>query len=156
MLAEHEKYQVNDRLDALHQRAHRQRHFSTERQAEPRLGETVAVIGLGALGLLFLIALLGYHGLRTALYAPDAYRRYLAVNPDALGVRLLLAERLETQVDILNPFNAVTYSPKEVDADLVNSMGPAAAIAVGLAGCAAYALFGPGEARRQGTPPESG
>jgi type IV pilus assembly protein PilM len=49
------------------------------------------------------------------------------------GLRELLMERLDTQVDILNPFNAVTYSPKEVDGDLVNQMGPAAAIAVGLA-----------------------
>ena len=49
------------------------------------------------------------------------------------GLRELLMERLDTQVDLLNPFNAVTYSPKDVDADLVNQMGPAAAIAVGLA-----------------------
>ncbi len=49
------------------------------------------------------------------------------------GLRELLMERLDTQVEILNPFNAVTYSPKDVDADLVNQMGPAAAIAVGLA-----------------------
>lgn len=49
------------------------------------------------------------------------------------GLREMLMERLDTQVEILNPFNAVTYSPKDVDADLVNQMGPAAAIAVGLA-----------------------
>ncbi len=30
--------------------------------------------------------------------------------------RELLMERLDTQVEILNPFNAVTYSPKDVDA----------------------------------------
>jgi tetratricopeptide (TPR) repeat protein len=39
----------------------------------------------------------------------EAYRRYLAVNPDALGVRLLLAERLEatgrlrTALEVLSP-----------------------------------------------------
>lgn len=49
------------------------------------------------------------------------------------GLREMLTERLDTQVDVLNPFNAVTYSPKEVDAEIVNQMGPAAAIAVGLA-----------------------
>ena len=49
------------------------------------------------------------------------------------GLRELLTERLDTQVEVLNPFNAVTYSPKDVDADIVNQMGPAAAIAVGLA-----------------------
>ncbi len=49
------------------------------------------------------------------------------------GLRELLTERLDTQVDILNPFNSLTYSPKDVDAELVDQMGPAAAIAVGLA-----------------------
>lgn len=49
------------------------------------------------------------------------------------GLRELLMERLDTQVEILNPFNAVTYSPKDVDENLVNQMGPAAAVAVGLA-----------------------
>jgi type IV pilus assembly protein PilM len=49
------------------------------------------------------------------------------------GLKELLMERLDTQVDILNPFNNVTYTPKDVDADLVNQMGPSAAIAVGLA-----------------------
>jgi len=49
------------------------------------------------------------------------------------GLRELLMERLDTQVELLNPFNAVTWSPKEVDADLVEQLGPAAAIAVGLA-----------------------
>jgi type IV pilus assembly protein PilM len=44
-----------------------------------------------------------------------------------------MAERLESPVDILNPFNAITFTPKEVDADAVNNMGPAAAVAVGLA-----------------------
>jgi hypothetical protein len=47
---------------------------------------------LGSLGLLFLIALLGYHGLRAALYAPDAYRRYLAAGLTAylVGQSLLI------------------------------------------------------------------
>lgn len=49
------------------------------------------------------------------------------------GLRELMAERLESPVDILNPFNAITFTPKEVDADAVNNMGPAAAVAVGLA-----------------------
>ncbi len=49
------------------------------------------------------------------------------------GLREMLMERLDTHVEILNPFIAVTYSPKDVDADLLNQMGPAAAVAVGLA-----------------------
>lgn len=49
------------------------------------------------------------------------------------GLRELMAERLDSPVDILNPFNAITYSPKDVPAEVVDAMGPAAAIAVGLA-----------------------
>ena len=59
---------------------------------------------------------------------------YLAGGSSRLqGLRELLMERLETQVEILNPFNALTVSAKDVDAEMVNRMGPAAAIAVGLA-----------------------
>ncbi len=49
------------------------------------------------------------------------------------GLRELLMERLDTQVEILNPFLALTVSAKDVDGEIVNQMGPAAAVAVGLA-----------------------
>jgi type IV pilus assembly protein PilM len=56
---------------------------------------------------------------------------YLAGGSAASGLRELLMER-STLGGHPQP-SAVTYSPKDVDADLVNQMGPAAAIAVGLA-----------------------
>ena len=49
------------------------------------------------------------------------------------GLPDLLAERLDTPVEILNPFNAVTYNPKDFDPDFIEEIGPSAAIAVGLA-----------------------
>jgi type IV pilus assembly protein PilM len=49
------------------------------------------------------------------------------------GLRELLAERFEAGVEILNPFNNVTYNPKDFDPDFISEVGPSAAIAVGLA-----------------------
>jgi type IV pilus assembly protein PilM len=49
------------------------------------------------------------------------------------GLPELLQERLETPVEILNPFNAVTYNPKDFDPEFIEEIGPSAAIAVGLA-----------------------
>jgi type IV pilus assembly protein PilM len=49
------------------------------------------------------------------------------------GLRDLLADRFEAGVEIMNPFNNVTYNPKEFDPDFINDLGPSAAIAVGLA-----------------------
>jgi type IV pilus assembly protein PilM len=49
------------------------------------------------------------------------------------GLRDLLADRFEAGVEILNPFNNVTYNPKDFDPDFINDIGPSAAIAVGLA-----------------------
>jgi type IV pilus assembly protein PilM len=36
-------------------------------------------------------------------------------------------------VELLNPFNSVTYNPREFDPDFISDIGPQAAIAVGLA-----------------------
>jgi type IV pilus assembly protein PilM len=49
------------------------------------------------------------------------------------GLRDLLADRFEATVELMNPFNAVTYNPREFDPDFMNELGPQAAIAVGLA-----------------------
>jgi type IV pilus assembly protein PilM len=49
------------------------------------------------------------------------------------GLRDLLADRFEASVELLNPFNNVTYNPREFDPDFMNELGPQAAIAVGLA-----------------------
>ncbi|HSB60331.1 MAG TPA: type IV pilus assembly protein PilM [Vicinamibacteria bacterium] len=49
------------------------------------------------------------------------------------GLRDLLADRFEAGVELLNPFNNVTYNPKDFDPDFINDVGPSAAIAVGLA-----------------------
>ena len=49
------------------------------------------------------------------------------------GLRDLLADRFEAGVEIMNPFNNVTYNPKDIDPDFINDIGPSAAIAVGLA-----------------------
>ena len=49
------------------------------------------------------------------------------------GLRDLLADRFEAGVEILNPFNNVTYNPRDFDPDFINEIGPSAAIAVGLA-----------------------
>jgi type IV pilus assembly protein PilM len=49
------------------------------------------------------------------------------------GLRDLLSERFEAGVEVMNPFNAITYNPKDIDPDFINDIGPQAAIAVGLA-----------------------
>jgi type IV pilus assembly protein PilM len=50
------------------------------------------------------------------------------------GLRDLLQDRFQTDVEILNPFNNVTYNPRDFDSDYIqNEIGPQAAIAVGLA-----------------------
>ena len=49
------------------------------------------------------------------------------------GLRELLASRFEAGVEIMNPFNAITYNPRDFDPDFIAEVGPQAAIAVGLA-----------------------
>jgi type IV pilus assembly protein PilM len=49
------------------------------------------------------------------------------------GLRDLLSERFEAGVENLNPFNSVTYNPRDFDPDFINDVAPQAAIAVGLA-----------------------
>jgi type IV pilus assembly protein PilM len=49
------------------------------------------------------------------------------------GLRDLLSERFEAGVEMLNPFNSVTYNPRDFDPDFINDVAPSAAIAVGLA-----------------------
>lgn len=49
------------------------------------------------------------------------------------GLRDLLAERFDAAVELMNPFNNVTYNPRDFDPDFIAEVGPAAAIAVGLA-----------------------
>lgn len=49
------------------------------------------------------------------------------------GLRELLAERFDAGVELLNPFNNVTYNPRDFDPDFINEIAPSAAIAVGLA-----------------------
>jgi type IV pilus assembly protein PilM len=49
------------------------------------------------------------------------------------GLRELIAERFDAGVEIMNPFNNVTYNPRDFDPDFIAEIGPAAAIAVGLA-----------------------
>ncbi len=51
------------------------------------------------------------------------------------GLRDLLGDRFADVggVEILNPFNNVTYNPRDFDPDFINEIGPQAAIAVGLA-----------------------
>jgi type IV pilus assembly protein PilM len=48
------------------------------------------------------------------------------------GLRDLLADRFEAGVEIMNPFNNVTYNPRDFDPDFISEIGPQAAIAVGL------------------------
>jgi type IV pilus assembly protein PilM len=50
-----------------------------------------------------------------------------------LGLRELLADRFEAGIEFLNPFNNVTYNPRDFDPDYINEIAPSAAIAVGLA-----------------------
>jgi type IV pilus assembly protein PilM len=49
------------------------------------------------------------------------------------GLRELLADRFDAAVDLLNPFNNVTYNPRDFDPDFISEVAPSAAIAVGLA-----------------------
>ena len=49
------------------------------------------------------------------------------------GLQNLLADRFEAGVEIMNPFNNITYNPRDFDPDFINEIGPSAAIAVGLA-----------------------
>jgi len=49
------------------------------------------------------------------------------------GLQELLADRFDAGVELLNPFNSVTYNPREFDPDFISDIGPSAAIAVGLA-----------------------
>ena len=49
------------------------------------------------------------------------------------GLRELLGDRFEAGVEFLNPFNNVTYNPRDFDPDYINEVAPCAAIAVGLA-----------------------
>ena len=49
------------------------------------------------------------------------------------GLQELLADRFDAGVELLNPFNAVTYNPREFDPEFISDIGPQAAIAVGLA-----------------------
>jgi type IV pilus assembly protein PilM len=49
------------------------------------------------------------------------------------GLRELLGDRFDAGVEVLNPFNNITYNPKDFDPDFINDIGPAAALAVGLA-----------------------
>jgi type IV pilus assembly protein PilM len=49
------------------------------------------------------------------------------------GLRELLAERFGAPVELLNPFLNVRYSEKDFNPEVLEDLGPAAAIAVGLA-----------------------
>jgi type IV pilus assembly protein PilM len=49
------------------------------------------------------------------------------------GLRDLIADRFDAGVELLNPFNSITYNPRDFDPDFINEIGPSAAIAVGLA-----------------------
>jgi type IV pilus assembly protein PilM len=49
------------------------------------------------------------------------------------GLRELIAERFDAGVELMNPFNNITYNPRDFDPDFINEIGPSAAIAVGLA-----------------------
>ena len=49
------------------------------------------------------------------------------------GLRELLADRFDAGVELLNPFNNVTYNPRDFDPDFISEIAPSAAIAVGLA-----------------------
>ena len=49
------------------------------------------------------------------------------------GLRDLIADRFDAGVELLNPFNSITYNPRDFDPDFINEIGPSATIAVGLA-----------------------
>lgn len=49
------------------------------------------------------------------------------------GLAEAMSERFESHVEIASPFQQVTYSPKDFDAEFLEEAGPACSIAVGLA-----------------------
>ena len=49
------------------------------------------------------------------------------------GLSDAMSERFDSRVEIFNPFQNVTYNPKDFDAEFLEEVGPACAIAVGLA-----------------------
>ncbi len=49
------------------------------------------------------------------------------------GLSDAMSERFDSRVEIVNPFQNVTYNPKDFDAEFLEEVGPACAIAVGLA-----------------------
>jgi type IV pilus assembly protein PilM len=49
------------------------------------------------------------------------------------GLQELLADRFEAGVEIMTPFNNISYNPRDFDPEFINEIGPSAAIAVGLA-----------------------
>jgi type IV pilus assembly protein PilM len=49
------------------------------------------------------------------------------------GLQDLLSNRFEAGVEFLNPFNSITYNPRDFDPDYINDIAPLSAIAVGLA-----------------------
>ncbi len=49
------------------------------------------------------------------------------------GLKDLIGERFDAGVEIMNPFNNVTYNPRDFDPDFISEVGASAAIAVGLA-----------------------
>jgi type IV pilus assembly protein PilM len=49
------------------------------------------------------------------------------------GLSDAIGERFDTRVEIFNPFQNMSYSPKDFDAEFLEEVGPACAIAVGLA-----------------------
>ena len=49
------------------------------------------------------------------------------------GLRDLLSERFEAGVEMLDPFNSVTFNPRDFDPEFIKDVAPSAAIAVGLA-----------------------
>jgi len=70
-----------------------------------------------------------------ATSSEDRIDRILLSGGTALvpGLMELLADRFEAGVEFMNPFNNVTYNPKDFDPDYINEIAPSAAIAVGLA-----------------------
>lgn len=49
-----------------------------------------------------------------------------------IGLDQILSERFSTPVEIMNPFRALEYNPKDFDAEYLNEIAPNFAIAVGL------------------------
>src|SRR5262249_47285029 len=49
------------------------------------------------------------------------------------GLRDLLSERFDAAVELMNPFNNITYNPRDFDPDFIAEIAPPAASAVGLA-----------------------